>query len=83
MEDGLVVKLVERKGGLALLWRVAHTVELNLYFHYHIHVKVSGIDGGPRWWLIGFYGMQKLITVVVQETNYHIYIRTFETLGML
>ncbi|XP_059455195.1 uncharacterized protein LOC132185439 [Corylus avellana] len=55
--EGLfVVEPVGRSGGLALLWREAHELEIQNYSRRHINAIVKLADEDFQWKLTGFYG---------------------------
>jgi hypothetical protein len=55
--DGLItVDPVGRSGGLALLWKETHFVELKNFSRRHISVTIRLLGSGELWNFTGFYG---------------------------
>ena len=54
-----VVEPVGRSGGLALLWKEEHALEIQNYSRWHINAIVMRSKEGAPWKLTGFYGNPK------------------------
>ena len=53
---GMAVDSIDRRGGLALLWKDDTQVTLSSYNDRMIDVKMNERDDRPSWWFTGFYG---------------------------
>lgn len=52
-----VVKLVERKWGITMMWHSVKEVEIVNYSNYHIHSKIQGSETNASGLFTRFYSM--------------------------
>lgn len=55
-EGCLTINSIERKGGLALLWRYDSEIVIENYSHRHISARVEDPKNNTTWLFIGLYG---------------------------
>lgn len=52
----LVLELMDRRGGLAMLWKLEVEVEIMNFPLRHINGLITDDEKSTKWFLTGFYG---------------------------